>query len=128
MRRAVDQFELHVVVADDDDVLDAVVVDQRLEAAEPKERVEGGLGGRLLSRRAPCALTGIGRFGHGRLDEVEDDRPSELLLSGPVEAIAIGRDHLTQLLRGLGAKRRDDRPVDVGAERRWRADRAVETN
>ena len=92
---AVDQFELHVVVADDDDVLDAVVVDQRLEAAEPKERVEDRLRCGLLTRRTPRALTGIGRIGHRRLDEIEDDRPAELLLRGPVEATAIGRDDLT---------------------------------
>ncbi len=51
--RPVDQLELHVVVADDDDVLDPVVIHQWLEAAEAEERVEHGLRGGLLLRGTP---------------------------------------------------------------------------
>ena len=40
-------------MAGDDDVLDAVVVDQRLEAAEPEERVEDRL------RQSPAAAAGL---------------------------------------------------------------------
>ena len=47
-QRAVDEFEQDVVVAGDDDVLDAVVVDERLEAAEPEEGVEDRPSQRVL--------------------------------------------------------------------------------
>ena len=56
---AVDQFEEDVVVADDDDVLDVVVVDQRLQSTEAEEGVEDSLGRGLLARGAPCAAAGV---------------------------------------------------------------------
>ena len=57
-QRTVDQFEQYTVVAGDDDVLDAVVVDERLEATKPKEGVEhrvsqAGLVSRVTSTRSP---------------------------------------------------------------------------
>ena len=64
-QRAVDQLQQDVVVADDDDVLDVVVVDERLKPAEPEERVEDRLRRRLLARWAPRSVAGVDVVGHG---------------------------------------------------------------
>ena len=105
---AVDQLEQDAVVADDDDVLDPVVVDQRLKPAEPEQGVEDRLSRRLLPNGAPRALAGIGSIGHRRLDQVKDDRAAELLLSIPVEPATVRGDRLAQLLGRLGTQRGDE--------------------
>ena len=109
IERAVDQLEEDVVVADDDDVLDVVVVDQRLESAEPEERVEDRLRRRLLAGGAPRAVAGVDVVGHRRLDEIQHDRPAELLLRGLVEPAPVGGDGLAQLLGRPSAQLGDDR-------------------
>ena len=124
--RPVDQLELHVVVTDDDDVLDPVVVDQWLEAAEPEQRVEHGLGGRLLLRGAPRPMAGVDGLGHRRFDQVQNDRPAEFLLRLLVQTGAIRLHGLAQLLRRLSTQRRDQGPIDVGRGCRRRRHRGVE--
>ena len=105
-------------MADDDDVLDVVVVDERLKSTEPEERVEDRLCRCLLARGAPRAASGVDVLGHRRLDEIQDDRPAELLLRRLVEPAPIGGDGLAQLLGRPGAQLGDDGPVDVGSCRR----------
>ena len=96
--RAVDQLEEDVVVADDDDVLDPVVIHQWLEPTEPEQGVEDRLGGGLLARQTPGDLTGVDCVSHRRLDEIQHDRPTKLLLRGLVESTPVGCDRLAQLL------------------------------
>lgn len=95
---AVDQFQEDVVVADDDNVLDVVVVDQRLQSAQAEERVEDSLRRGLLACGAPCAAADVDVVSHRGLDEVQHDRTAELVLSCPVEAAAVCGDGLAQLL------------------------------
>ena len=67
---------------------------------------------------ASCSDAGQGRHpgvhpvGDGGLDQVEHDRASQLLLRDLVEPTTVGRDRLTELLGGLRAQGRDERPVD----------------
>ena len=57
-------------------------------------------------------VAGVHAVGHRRLDEVEHDRPAELLLRRLVEPSAVRGDGLAELLGGLRAQRGDERPVD----------------
>jgi hypothetical protein len=101
-QRAVDQLEDDVVVAGDDDVLHPVVIDQRLEPAEPEQRVEHRAGQGSLLRHRPGGPSGVDGFRERRLDEVEDDRAAHLLLSGAIEPATVCGDGLAELLGRLG--------------------------
>ena len=79
---AVGVLEPHVVVAEDRHVLHAWVVDQRLEAAEPEQRVEHGLGQRRLVMPVESAPPGRGRLLGLLVQELRDDPPAERLLLG----------------------------------------------
>ena len=82
----------------DDDVLDAVVVDERLETTEAKEGVEHRVRQAGLVSRGHRRGALVHPVDHGRVDELENDCSPEFLLAGLVESTAVGRYGLTELV------------------------------
>ena len=127
LERPVRVLQQDLVAAGDLDVLDCLVVDQRLQPAQSEQGVEDRLSQDVLLGQRPRIPTG-GEILRGlALQQLEDDRAAQLLLAGPVEAAAVLPDRGAELVRGLGPESRDQCPVDPlllvcrPASKHWRS-------
>ena len=82
----------------DDDVLDTVVVDERLETTKAKEGIEHRVRQAGLVSRGHRRGAFVHPVDHGCVDELQDNGPSEFLLAGLVQAPAVSRNGLTELV------------------------------
>ena len=106
---AVHQLQPHPVVSQDDDVLHPVVIHQRLQPAQPEQRVEHRLRQRLLlgprPRRTPRGHLLLRR----RIKQVGDDRPPQLLTGRPGGCLP---HTVAERLGSLPTESCDELPVD----------------
>ena len=102
-----------------------VVVNQRLQPAQPEQGVEHRPGQRVLLRDRPGRVAGVDPIRDRRLDQIQHDGAAEFLLGCPVEPPSVGGDRLAQLLRRLCPQCRDERPVDPGRRRAVPCDQTV---
>ena len=102
-------------MAGDDDVLDPVVVDQRLQPPQPEQGVEDRLRDSVLLRHRPRPVAGGQVLLGLGLQQVKDDGAAQLLLSLPVQMARLLAQRSAQPLRRLRPQPRHQRPVHPDA-------------